>query len=577
ADHFVLALLGPRWEEVVPLLRILCFVGLDHSIGATTDWIYQSQGRTDVMFRWSAVATTLYIASFVIGLRWGVAGVAWAYLICNYAVLWYPSWRVAGRLVGLRPGEVVKAVAPAFIASLTMLMPVHLATLLVPAGAPHAVFLAAGTAAGMAAYAAVIYAVSPEAFGELKELLARRGGGPAPVTGSRGPAVVVHYKYGAFLPLTENWIYSQIHHAARFSPVVYCHSTENLDAYPVEKIRALSTGKGFSLRALVNRCCNRLFRFYPYFAWHLYRDRPSLIHAHFGPSGCAILALKNIFRVPLITTFYGYDLSQLPARDARWKRRYRELFSAGECFLVEGNHMKQCLRELGCPEEKVVVHHLGVDVEDIPFVPRRLKGTGGIRVLMSGTFKEKKGIPCGIEAFAAFRRKHPRLDLRLTLLGDSRSLPDEEREKKKILASIEKQGVRELVSLEGFQPNAVFRQRLYEHHIFLSPSVTAESGDTEGGAPVSLIEAAASGMPVLATAHCDIPETVVNGESGYLVPERDTKALAEKLEALALSPEKWEAMGRRGRQHVEENYDVRKQARRLEEIIETVTGRALRR
>ena len=103
----------------------------------------------------------------------------------------------------------------------------------------------------------------------------------------------------------------------------------------------------------------------------------------------------------------------------------------------------------------------------------------------------------------------------------------------------------------GFQPYSVFQKLLLEHHIFLSPSVTARDGDSEGGAPVSIIEAAATGMPVVASTHADIPEVVVDGESALLSPERDVDALAQNLERLVTEPHVWEPMGRRGRAHVQ--------------------------
>jgi colanic acid/amylovoran biosynthesis glycosyltransferase len=75
-------------------------------------------------------------------------------------------------------------------------------------------------------------------------------------------------------------------------------------------------------------------------------------------------------------------------------------------------------------------------------------------------------------------------------------------------------------------------------------------------------------MPVLSTTHCDIPEVVMDGRSGFLVPERDTVALADKLERLALNPGLWEGMGLAGRRHVESNYDLKVQVRKLEDIYD---------
>ena len=63
-------------------------------------------------------------------------------------------------------------------------------------------------------------------------------------------------------------------------------------------------------------------------------------------------------------------------QDLKWRNRYKELFARCERFLAEGNHMKKTLVELGCAESKVLVQRLGVDLEKIPFIPRKLESVG---------------------------------------------------------------------------------------------------------------------------------------------------------------------------------------------------------
>jgi colanic acid/amylovoran biosynthesis glycosyltransferase len=102
--------------------------------------------------------------------------------------------------------------------------------------------------------------------------------------------------------------------------------------------------------------------------------------------------------------------------------------------------------------------------------------------------------------------------------------------------------------------------------IFIQPSVTAADGDTEGGAPTTLLEAQALGVPVVATYHADIPHVVAPGESALLAPERDSEALAACLMKLLDAPERWSAMGRAGRRFIEEHHDAPSQVARLEEL-----------
>jgi len=214
---------------------------------------------------------------------------------------------------------------------------------------------------------------------------------------------------------------------------------------------------------------------------------------------------------------------------------------------------------------------LGVDLDRIKFVPRKLGGNSEIRILIAASFREKKGIPYGVDAFGRLTKKHE--NLRLTIIGDSRGSPEEEKQKEDILAAINKYHLDSCVKLTSYLPYTLFLRELGNHHIFLSPSVRASNGDTEGGAPVSIIEASASGMPILSTTHCDIPEVVINAESGYLVPERNVDALAEKLELLISNSGMWEQMGQKGREHIEKNYNIMTQVQRLEEIYDTVGKR----
>jgi len=134
-----------------------------------------------------------------------------------------------------------------------------------------------------------------------------------------------------------------------------------------------------------------------------------------------------------------------------------------------------------------------------------------------------------------------------------------------IEALIDKLGIKDNVFLLGFQPYSVLMEEMKNCHIFMLPSVTAADGDTEGQGTVFL-QAQAVGVPVLSTFHNGIPEGVINGKTGYLVEERNSDALSEKLNLLLENPDSWEVMGKAGRENVEENFEVKKQTVKLEKI-----------
>jgi colanic acid/amylovoran biosynthesis glycosyltransferase len=117
--------------------------------------------------------------------------------------------------------------------------------------------------------------------------------------------------------------------------------------------------------------------------------------------------------------------------------------------------------------------------------------------------------------------------------------------------------IRDRVKLLGWKRQEEVVALLSGADILLAPSVTGADGDQEG-IPVVLMEALAQGVPVLSTYHSGIPELVQDGQSGFLVPERDVAALADKLGYLVQHPECWPELGRAGRRYVETYYDINK-------------------
>lgn len=376
-----------------------------------------------------------------------------------------------------------------------------------------------------------------------------------------------------YLSITANWIYKQLTNLNRFEPIVIAGSRINSDMFPLKHIYCLNDLTG--VKAYVRRALNKFSRSKTDYYYHTYilkKMNILLLHSHFGNRGFSDLEITRRLRIPHITTFYGYDVSMLPRQNPIWKERYAQLFDECDLFLVEGNHMKSCLVALGCSASKLIVHHIGVDLSEIEFSSRRIGTDGEITVLAAATFTEKKGIPYAIEAFALLKSRRPDLNLRFTLIGDvpNPAAPRLVSARDAVFRVIEKYGIWHCVRLLGYVPHHQFIEEAGKAHIFISPSIAASDGDTEGGSPVSIIEMSASGLPILSTFHCDIPEVVIDGETGFLVPERDVEALADRLEYLVAHPELWEEMARKGRLHVEHEYNLSKQVRRLENIYSTL-------
>jgi colanic acid/amylovoran biosynthesis glycosyltransferase len=264
---------------------------------------------------------------------------------------------------------------------------------------------------------------------------------------------------------------------------------------------------------------------------HVRERRPHLLHAHFGHTGWRWLPAARRLALPLVTSFYGWDISVLPRRPF-WRGRYRQLFAAGARFLCEGPAMAHALESLGCPPEKIGIQRLGIDARGVEVRRRSLLPGEPLSVLAAARFTEKKGLPDAIAAVALASRE---IDVRLTVAGAATARSDR-REARLIAEAAQASGLGERLRFVGVLPHDALLALALRSHVLLQPSRTAANGDSEGGAPVTLVDVGATGLPAVATRHADIPEVVSDGASGLLAAERDVPALAAQLVRLAREP-----------------------------------------
>lgn len=393
--------------------------------------------------------------------------------------------------------------------------------------------------------------------------LVARTGAAAP---EHGLGVIVNHH--AWLALTENWIHTQTTHVlAGITPYVVCDRVHHRADFEVAHLFAYEELPRLERLRLLSRALPRLGRALgrkaALIAHVADRYGARLVHSHFGHTASHCARAVRRLGLKHVVTFYGADMSALPTRDPRWAQRYRALFPLVDRVLCEGPHMAERIRALGCPADKVQVHHLGVDLRELPFRPRAWRPGKTLRVLLAASFREKKGFPYAIEALAYAKRMVP---LEITIIGDASSDPRSREEKSKIFAAVEHAGLAREVTFLGYQPHDVLMREAYRHHVFVSPSVTAADGDTEGGAPVALLEMAASGMPIVSSRHADIPNVIEHGVTGLLAGERDVAELAAHLRRLIEHPQAWDAMVAAGRRRIETEFDAATQGAALTSI-----------
>ncbi len=361
-----------------------------------------------------------------------------------------------------------------------------------------------------------------------------------------------------FFGASETFIYSYLSNFRRVHPI--CLSWEafvNRDQFLFPSGDCYQIGsKKHSLRWLWADMWWRLSRRLILAEQVLRQRNARLIHAHFGPVGWSALTLKRGLGLPLVTTFYGYDLAPELGHEPSWPERRQELFDRGDLFLVEGVFMRQRLIDLGCSSDKVQIQPIALNLDKTPISPRLPRADGKVVIVFAGRFCEKKGL---LYALDAVRRVHcSGRDVEFRIIGDGP------------LASSVRDFIRDnnmggYIRLLGFLNYRDYLQEMHQADIFLHPSVTAENGDSEGGAPTTILEAQALGMPVVSTCHADIPNVVVPERSALLVEERDSEALARSLTYLVDNPQLWAEMGQAGRAHMEARHNLALEVPKLED------------
>ncbi|MFW6086490.1 MAG: glycosyltransferase [Myxococcota bacterium] len=273
----------------------------------------------------------------------------------------------------------------------------------------------------------------------------------------------------------------------------------------------------------------------------LARMHPSVVHAHFGPAGLRVDRECRLLAIPLVVSFYGFDVGTLP-RDSRIVRRYRELFNEAAAVTAEGPALARKLLDLGAPARTVKLLPLGLP-EWALAPPHRAVAWDSkpLRLLQVARFAEKKGIDTTLRALALARRRGAQAELVLAGGGPLEA---------PLRSLIEELRLSDAVSLPGFVPHDELPRLLSEAHLFVQPSRTASDGDTEGGHPTTLLEAQAQEVPVLGTRHADIPMAVQHGTIGWLVAEDDHEALAEGIVALDRDRARLRRMGEAARSWV---------------------------
>ncbi len=271
-----------------------------------------------------------------------------------------------------------------------------------------------------------------------------------------------------------------------------------------------------------------------------------VIHCHFASLGLPVDHLRRLGLLRthcLVVHVRGYDVTSFV--DGRGSV-YDRLFRNADQIIANCDHFRERALALGCPAEKAIV--IGSPIDATIFHPpasREPYDARPLRLVGVGRLVEKKGFEDAIAALAILRGWG--LNAELRLLGEGPLRPVLE-------ARIAELGLTDAARLEGQATQGEIVSALHWADIALAPCVRAASGNED--APVNTLkEAMATGLPVVATRHGGIPELVIPGENGALVPEHDPAALAGAIREMAARPQEWARLGAAGRERVVTQYD----------------------
>jgi glycosyltransferase involved in cell wall biosynthesis len=281
------------------------------------------------------------------------------------------------------------------------------------------------------------------------------------------------------------------------------------------------------------------------------------LHAHFGTVSAAVARLAaRIAGITYSVTLHAKDIFHESVDDAELAAR----ISDAAAVVTVSDFNERYLRErYGDATHTLVRIYNGIDLE--AFAASRPDDRPPL-VVGVGRLVEKKGFHHLVDAVAVLRdRGRP---IRLELVGGGA-------EEEALRARVAALDLDDRVTFHGPLTQAETRERMRAAAVLAAPCVVGLDGNRDG-LPTVILESLALGTPVVATPVTGIPEAVLDGQTGLLVPEGDTAALVEALDRLVADADLRCRLAERGRQHVEERFDARKNSRQLHAVLGALAG-----
>lgn len=368
------------------------------------------------------------------------------------------------------------------------------------------------------------------------------------------------------LPLSETFVRDQALALRRWQPVLV--GEREIGSLPLLGLKVAAMYEGVPKKwqralGVVRRQLDRA----PGQLTELVRSQgASLIHAHFGFDGVEAWPVADRLGIPLLVTLHGSDITTHMSwfREGRAGRRWQSY--PGRLARLAGNrrvnfvavseNIRKAAIDAGLPAERIFVHRIGIDprsftVQGMPIAQRPPV------ILFLGRLVEKKGAKYLLDAFEMVQKHIPGAELIIAGDGPERAMLSERAE---AIGNVRFMG-----AFSHQQAGTLLAQA----RVLCLPSVTAESGDAEG-LPLVILEAQASGVPVVTSARGGATEGILNGVTGFAFAERDVTAMTKHLMMLLTDNALAEAFSLAAPEFVKQSHDVNFCTAELETLYDRI-------
>lgn len=361
-----------------------------------------------------------------------------------------------------------------------------------------------------------------------------------------------------FLKPEMQHIYRQITGTKRYQNVVITKTRQHAETFPYELVSILSKSRVNLVKRFYLKYLRRLHSLVYRGEFEVLQNaleaiRPDVLHIYFGHSAVHLSPFLELTNLPYVVSFHGADVMPRSDRPG-YTEKLKNLLQVIPLVLARSESLATRLKNLGCPPEKIRINRTGIPLDYFKLVDRSSRVSQPLRFIQACRLIEKKGLTTTIAAFALARKQLPGSILVIAGEGPLHS---------QLAQQVAQLGLAPYVQFIGFLDQAALREWYANSDIFVHPSEITAASDQEG-VPNSLLEAMATGLPVLSTLHGGIPEAVENGVTGWLVPEKDVAALAEKMIRLGVDSAERATMGRAGADSVRMNFEQTAQIAQLE-------------